>query len=454
MSVQFDSHRKRWVVRWSEGGRQRTRRFAEERAARGFDRERQEARIAARKAQAAGLAGELARLRARVQTIEDRLPSDARATGVYSYAIKQGVRWRIAVKQPGGTVTTRRGYRTHEQAIRARNRLATAETPPGAEVSFACFWRRWLSQKQPYLTEGSLEDLEAHGRKRILPHFAHVPVGAVTEQHVRDWLARMLEDGRSGAITAKTINNARAALCGALADATRLNLLPRNPCQFVGPLPVVHHELDYLRLAEIDRYLDACSAPYRPLAELLIGTGARISEALALTWPDIDLEQGTVHIHRQQSRSREGTRPPKGKRSRSVLIGPRLTDALSFHRATTHLSSDGPSWVFICPQPKRGRYAQRPATDPPSRRTVHDWHRGALTSAGLRDLPLHALRHTAAASWLTTGHSLIFVARQLGHRSITTTEQHYGHLEINLFASALQTTDDAITRAGDDARAG
>ena len=63
-------------------------------------------------------------------------------------------------------------------------------------------------------------------------------------------------------------------------------------------------------------------------------------------------------------------------------------------------------------------------------------------------MPLHALRHTAAASWLTTGHNLIFVARQLGHRSITTTEQHYGHLELNLFTAALTATDDAVTRAG------
>jgi integrase len=63
-------------------------------------------------------------------------------------------------------------------------------------------------------------------------------------------------------------------------------------------------------------------------------------------------------------------------------------------------------------------------------------------------MPLHALRHTAAASWLNTGHNLIFVNRQLGHRSITTTEQHYGHLELNLFTAALTATDDAITRAG------
>jgi hypothetical protein len=44
-----------------------------------------------------------------------------------------------------------------------------------------------------------------------------------------------------------------------------------------------------------------------------------------------------------------------------------------------------------------------------------------------------------------------FVARHLGHRSNATTEQHYGHLELNLFSSALTTPVDAITRAGERA---
>ena len=127
-----------------------------------------------------------------MESIEDQLPADARDTGVYSYATTQGVRWRIAVKQPDGTLTTRRGFRTHEAAARERDR-ATAIGPPGADGSFGCFWQRWLAEKQPYLTDGSLEDLTTHGRKRILPHFAHVPVGAITEQHIRDWLAQMVE---------------------------------------------------------------------------------------------------------------------------------------------------------------------------------------------------------------------------------------------------------------------
>src|SRR5215210_3775219 len=178
MSVQFDSSRSRWVVRWSEKESQRTRRFAGERAARDFDAARREASKAAREARALGLAGELARLRARVETIENQLPADARNSGVYSYATKQGVRWRIAVKQSDGTLTTRRGFRAYGAAAREHDRI-TAIGPPDADASFACFWRRWLADKQPYLTEGSLEDLEAHGRKRLLPHLAHIPVSAI-----------------------------------------------------------------------------------------------------------------------------------------------------------------------------------------------------------------------------------------------------------------------------------
>ena len=168
MSVQFDTSRNRWVVRWSEAGRHRTRRFVHEGAARNFDAERREARVAARDAHAAALATELARLRARVQTIEELLPTDGHATGVYSYATKAGVRWRIAVKRADRTVTTRRSYPIHEQATRARDRLTRTRASRG-DVSLACFWRRWLAEKQPYLTEGSLEDLGTHGRKRLPP---------------------------------------------------------------------------------------------------------------------------------------------------------------------------------------------------------------------------------------------------------------------------------------------
>jgi integrase len=195
---------------------------------------------------------------------------------------------------------------------------------------------------------------------------------------------------------------------------------------------------------EIRPYLDSCADYYRPLAELLIGSGLRISEALALRFGHLDLQHGVIRVYGQRDREGEQTKATKGKRFRSVQIGPSLAESLREQRRDRNAGDD---WLFLCPPPKRGRYSGRTEPVPPSRKTVHDWHEAALQDAGLRDMPLHALRHTAAAAWLATGHPLIFVQRQLGHRSITTTEEHYGHLELSFVQEAVQRTEDAIAAA-------
>ena len=138
-------------------------------------------------------------------------------------------------------------------------------------------------------------------------------------------MAELVADGE---LSAKTVNNARTCLSMALGEAVRRRHLTQNPCRYVPELPVERAEIDYLRVGEIERYLDACADHYRPLAEFLIGTGTRISEALAVRWPDLDLDNGVVRISRQRARGVDGTTQTKGKRFRSVQIGPRLIATL------------------------------------------------------------------------------------------------------------------------------
>lgn len=52
----------------------------------------------------------------------------------------------------------------------------------------------------------------------------------------------------------------------------------------------------------------------------------------------------------------------------------------------------------------------------------------ALKAAGLREITWHSLRHTYAALMIALGENIKFIQHQMGHSSITTTLDRYGHL--------------------------
>ena len=256
---------------------------------------------------------------------------------IYTYETKAGVRFRFVFRQSDGSLSSRRGFTSRRAAEAARRRLVESITRGKVKVAremFAEFWTRLLEERRPYLTDGSFVDFETHGRKRLLPTFATTPLARLDEEAVRRWLAAMMVVVEAGEISAKTINNARTCLSVALNEASRRGLIPRNPCDAVPALPIHRRELDYLRLHEIQPYLAACMHHYRPLARFLIGTGARISEALAIQFHHVDFDEGVIRIYGQRGRADGAAQPPKGKRFRSVQIGPALIDTLTApHRA-------------------------------------------------------------------------------------------------------------------------
>ena len=145
----------------------------------------------------------------------------------------------------------------------------------------------------------------------------------------------------------------------------------------------------------------------------------------------------------------------KSKKFRAVEIGRALAKVLSgqLDRRAEMPGGDAPdALVFVMPVRIRkrdmGRWEGNGDGGAMSRTTVsRDWHKAALQDAALRDMPLHALRHTAAAAWLAAGNSLKYVKDQLGHSDITTTERYYGHLERSVRAAGPAATEEAIARA-------
>ncbi|MGH2762369.1 MAG: tyrosine-type recombinase/integrase [Thermoleophilaceae bacterium] len=245
---------------------------------------------------------------------------------------------------------------------------------------------------------------------------------------------------------AKTVNNSLIPLRVALGHAVEDGLIARNPAASAPgarrriKVPAAQPEI-FLRLSEIPLYLEACSARFRPLAEVLIACGLRISEALELVWADVDLERATLLVtaSRKAGRGRREVRgSTKGDRFRGVEFGPRIERVvrnLQARQSEHGMADPAGRPVFASEDGGRldGRDLSRGA------------HKEALRDAGLREsLRLHDLRHTAAASWLAAGLPLIYVQRQLGHASITTTERQYGHLEKSFLRGAALRAEAAI----------
>jgi len=136
---------------------------------------------------------------------------------------------------------------------------------------------------------------------------------------------------------------------------------------------------------------------------LLLGTGCRLGEAMALRWCDVDLAERTAYLERTKNGS-----------ARMLTLPAPLVAELKKHRAI------GVGLVFGA-DPKPGQQ-QRPFT------FRKHWNKARI-EAGLPDLRLHDLRHDAASQLAMAGATLLEIGEVLGHKSQQTTKR-YSHLSV------------------------
>ena len=124
------------------------------------------------------------------------------------------------------------------------------------------YWPRYLRHAKAEMTQGSWEDVRAHGSKRLLPVLQrHADEPASSVDTVREWRATMLEAVEAGEWAPKTVNNARIALLGCCRMAVEDGLMAHNPVLDVRPLPIDFIERPYLRLGADQRLRRRLRAP-------------------------------------------------------------------------------------------------------------------------------------------------------------------------------------------------
>ncbi len=347
----------------------------------------------------------------------------ARGTIIRRKTRTKGVVYDITYRTADGTQIKQAVGPSRQEAQRRLNE-ALAAVQAGAQRTtstekFAVVADRWLAGKKPRIEVSTYNDYEIHLRKRSVPAFGDLKRRQITRARIEAYLA---EKDAEGKLSRKTLNDSLIPLRQILGAAVREGVLAMNPAKNDDrdhplELPYERPTMHHLNREQALLYLDSCDLSYRPLAEVLLGAGLRIGEAIALEWRDVDWDGSALTISRSAKDSGTvGT--PKGDRSRTVLLAPYLLELLCEHRKSQASGTGLDKLVFRSPE---GFMLNRHNV----RRRGHDH---ALKDAALSPaVRLHDLRHTAATLWLAAGESIYFVQQQLGHADIQTTIDQYGH---------------------------
>ena len=123
-------------------------------------------------------------------------------------------------------------------------------------------------------------------------------------------------------LSESTIRSAYTILRAVLDTAVRDDALAKNPAAAVARPKVTRKEAAHLTTAQVRTLLEkAAKSRYALLFELLVNTGLRRGEALALTWSDVDFEKKLIRVRGTLARVDGGlvVTEPKTEKSKRVL---------------------------------------------------------------------------------------------------------------------------------------
>lgn len=361
--------------------------------------------------------------------------------------IKSNNGWKVRpwVTFPDGTRRKVQGSgKTKNEALAAAQRNAEkalakhAAERAAAESQFtlgaAC--ERLLQHKQSTGTAyKTMVAYQSAYETWIAPHLGHIAIEQVTYQSLADLQSRVLQEKSS-----EVWRKVRTVIKQTLDVAMREGFVSVNPATQLPSVKQSQPSRQFLTAVQATAVITAARTVGAELRWLLaLSTGMRQGECLGLRWENVDLESPQPQlIVKEQLQYQTGVglvlKTPKTARSiRAIPLDPVLIEAFRAHKdrqlALQVLAGDqweSSGFVFT----KRAGGPLRPEQD------YKQW-KSLLEKAGLDHVKLHSARHTAVSLMLASGVEMFTVSRAVGHTSILTTVDGYGHIDAAAVGAAV-----------------
>lgn len=369
------------------------------------------------------------------------------ARSVEPYTTRRGeqrfkVRYRLGTRQTSRTFTTHAGAR---EFARLLDTLGPAEADriideriaaPDDTHTFGAFATHHIDTITG--VQPDTRDKYRAYLRNDLTDLAPLPLTAITDKAIGRWVQRLEAAGASG----KTIKNKHGFLSAVLDRAVAEKLIPANPAEGTRLPRTVTEPMVFLTPDEYTRFLGYFTPHWQPLVTTLFSTGLRWSEATALRVADVDLDAGTITVSRAWKKGGVIGPPKSEKARRTIAVAPETMAVLE------PLVRDRPGQALVFTNTRGGpvrhntfhenvwQPAVRLVNGEPAQQGKRigrrrDAHGRVIEPAtvplGKRPRP-HDARHSCASWLLASGIPINYVQAHLGHESITTTVDRYGHI--------------------------
>lgn len=306
---------------------------------------------------------------------------------------------------------------------------------------------RWLEDVSRRVRPRTAEWYGATLRRWVLPTLGDRRLRDISALDVQMLYQGLLARGLSRTV----VRGVHACLRAALRQAVRWSMLPVDPTARVKPPRDERREIRVLTPEEARRFLVAAREDRAwPFWWVLLETGLRPSEALALRWEDVDFERRVIRVQRSLVRAGRRVRfeEPKTRQARrSVPISEGLALELARHRGKVNQlrSKAGELWTdldLVFPT----EVGTPMSLDNLRGRSFYRILERARIPRGFR---IYDLRHSSATLLLLADEHPKVVAERLGHATVHMTLNTYSHLLPTLQRRATERIARLLGAAGD-----
>lgn len=309
----------------------------------------------------------------------------------------------------------KRGFATKKEALEWEREFLQRQSS-SMDMKLSSFVDVYFDDKAPRLKERSIMTKRTLIETKILPYFGDKQMNDITAVDIIKWQNALLNQEYKPTYL-RMIQNQLTALFN---HAERFYDLKDNPCKKVDKMGRANaKELNFWTKDEFEVFIQCFTEEeemYRIIFLMLFWLGCRVGELLALTESDIDLEGGTVSISKTYFRRNKTdyiTAPKTESSNRKITIPQFLQDEIKqFLDRQYELMPE--ERIF-------------PITD----RAIQKKMKQKTEQAKLKPIRVHDLRHSHIALLIEKGMQPLVIAQRVGHDSVNTTMNIYGHLYPN-----------------------